>query len=92
MATQPSEPIGVNRMTLLSRFPKLDSAREVWFHVRNAIAPDEIAVAVGQRAQVSEILSDLDWLTAHIPASLPLAWHFLGAVYTPVMWTPRRAE
>jgi len=64
-------------------------------HVRNAIPHDEIAVAVGQRAQVSEIFSVLDWLTAlttHIPASLPLAWHFLSAVYTPVMWTRQTAE
>ena len=53
--------------------------------MRNAIPPDEIAVAVGQRAQVSEIFSVLDWLTAHIQASLPLAWHFLSAVYTPVI-------
>jgi len=51
--------------------------------------------AVGQGAQVSEFFPALDWLTAltaHIPASLPLAWHFLSAVYTPVIWTPRRAE
>ena len=51
--------------------------------------------AVGQGAQVSEVFPALDWLTAltaHIPASLPLAWHFLSAVYTPVIWTPRRAE
>ena len=49
-------------------------------------------MAVGQGAQVSEIFSVLDWLAAHIPASLPLVWHFLGTVSTPVMWTPRRAE
>ena len=49
-------------------------------------------MAVGQRAQVFEIFSVLDWLTAHIPASLPLAWHFLSVDYTPVMWTRQTAE
>ena len=52
-------------------------------------------MAVGQTAQVSEIFPALDWLTAltaHIPASLPLAWHFLSADYTPVIYTPESGD